>query len=114
MIEWARSIEPIEHAFVVDAEGLALVGTSTSMELMAASASLGGHWGALRQQFELAAESNLEITLGDSRRLCLISADTRWGSLSFGLVTRTRLSDRTLASATRRFESVIAREAQSL
>jgi hypothetical protein len=108
LLAWTSSATPYLHAFVVDQDGLALVGEdSAPLELIAASATLSDGWDSLRRRFRLADENFVSAALTDRRRLHLLTIETNWGRLSLGLVLRGPVRERTLLAIGEKFRQTL-------
>jgi hypothetical protein len=108
LLEWLHGPVAIEHGFVVDEDGLAVVSQKGApLELVAASSTLGETWESLRQRFQLATDNRLAVELDGGLHLHLMTTDTDWGRLSLGLVLRETAAPDTLATIHDQFRQTL-------
>jgi hypothetical protein len=95
LLRWLAKATGYEQAFVSDHEGLALVQSDASEELIAAAASVGSGWRAASGHLSLPQARSFSVDLEDDLCLHLFAEPSTWGQLTLGFATSRSITGKT-------------------
>ena len=113
LLAWLGDLSDCDQAFVADGEGLALVDRGARPELVAAVASVGERWAEMRGSWGLPRGPSLTIDLEGDDKLYLLLAESRWGRLNLGFVTRRALERPTLDRVAAAFRTAVSEQGET-